>query len=204
MFVPDFRQACERSTVRLFPGFSRRHPKRHDAQSSVGVIVLPAVSASGRLHFHGWIRIPHQASQTPQRLTVSEDGRPLAIVAPEALVVVARALVSDKDAPFGPWWGHSTSLWIANRDGHASSTRISGCGFSYLRKKADHELRMWSKVEYIPELVFTRVEEVSRTRRNDRVHQLREQRRQRRVASGRRRRLSWRSCSSAAGRVPLA
>jgi hypothetical protein len=71
----------------------------------------------------------------------------------------------------------STSLWIANGDGRASSTRTAGFGLEYLLKTADHELRMWRDTEFIPKLVFVGVESEVRSRRDGRARQLREQRR---------------------------
>ncbi len=158
-FIPAFRQASQTATVRLFPSFSRSHPERHDAMSSVGVIVIPAVSASGRLHFHGWIRMPCSASQTPKRLGIFENGVRIAIQAPEGLVTLVDTLVYDNDAPFNARSAGFTSLWIAHRDGQAVSTRTNGFGFKYLLKTADGELRMWSEAEFIPKMVFARVAE---------------------------------------------
>lgn len=177
--VRAFRQACERATVRLFPTFSKSHPERHHPQSSIAVIVLPAVSASGRVHYHGWIRIPRNAPQALQRLWIQERGRSLAIESPEALAAFARALTADVHALFHPTRWYSTSLWIANRDGRAASTGTEGFGLNYLLKTADYELRQWADVEFVPTRVLGPVMETGQARRHERATELREQRRAR-------------------------
>jgi len=178
LIVPGFRQACERATVRLNPSFSKSHPERHDPQSSVGVILLPAVSASGRLHPHGWIRIPRSASQALRPVCIQVKGVDRVIQAPEALATFVHLLVDYIGAPFRPQrWGQTTSLWIANRDGRAASTRIDGLMLSYLLKTADNELRKWDDLEFIPHKMFVRMEDQIQARRDDRALHVRAQRR---------------------------
>lgn len=176
-FVRGFRQACERATVRLFPNFSKSHPERHDPQSSIAVIVLPAVSASGRLHFHGWVRIPRTAPQTPGRLWIHEQGHLRVVDAPEAIVTFVDALVAAPDAPFCPGQRYYTSLWVANRDGRAASTGTEGFGLKYLMKTGDYEVRQWADVEFVPTHVLGPVVEEGQARRHERARELRERRR---------------------------
>ena len=49
---------CESATLALNPLFSKAHPTRHKAADSVGMIVLPATTASGSQHLHGFLRLP--------------------------------------------------------------------------------------------------------------------------------------------------
>ena len=49
---------CESSTLALNPTFSKSHPTRHRAANSVGMIVLPATTAAGTQHLHGFLRLP--------------------------------------------------------------------------------------------------------------------------------------------------
>ena len=49
---------CEIATLALNPTFSKSHPTRHRASSSCGVIVLPATTAAGSPHLHGFLRLP--------------------------------------------------------------------------------------------------------------------------------------------------
>ena len=49
---------CESATLALNPTFSKSHPRRHVSADSVGVIVLPATTAAGTQHLHGFLRLP--------------------------------------------------------------------------------------------------------------------------------------------------
>ena len=49
---------CESATLALNPKFSKSHPTRHRAANSVGMIVLPATTAAGTQHLHGFLRLP--------------------------------------------------------------------------------------------------------------------------------------------------
>ena len=49
---------CESATLALNPSFSKSHPTRHRAADSVGIIVLPATTAAGTQHLHGFLRLP--------------------------------------------------------------------------------------------------------------------------------------------------
>ena len=49
---------CESSTLAMNPLFSKAHPTRHKAADSVGMIVLPATTAAGTQHLHGFLRLP--------------------------------------------------------------------------------------------------------------------------------------------------
>ena len=74
---------------------------------------------------------------------------------------------------------YSTSLWIANRDDRAASTRTEGFGLKYLLKTADYELRQWADIEFVPTRVLGPVMETGQARRHERATELREQRRAR-------------------------
>ena len=49
---------CESATLAMNPSFSKSHPTRHRAADSVGIIVLPATTAAGTQHLHGFLRLP--------------------------------------------------------------------------------------------------------------------------------------------------
>ena len=49
---------CESATLALNPTFSKSHPTRHRTADSVGMIVLPATTAAGTQHLHGFLRLP--------------------------------------------------------------------------------------------------------------------------------------------------
>jgi hypothetical protein len=153
--VRAIRNACEASTIQLFPTLSRRHPERHPASLSVAVILLPAVSASGRQHLHGWIRIPKAAPHTPTPVPIRVKGVLTHVVAPEALATFVKTLVYDVNAPFRttPWC--STSFWLDHIDGQVRSTTEGA--FRYLLRTADRELRQWNEIEFVPTLVFSRL-----------------------------------------------
>ena len=49
---------CESATLAMNPSFSKSHPRRHVSADSVGIIVLPATTAAGTQHLHGFLRLP--------------------------------------------------------------------------------------------------------------------------------------------------
>jgi hypothetical protein len=167
-FLAALCKACERATVTLFPTFSRSHPERHDPSSSVLIIVIPAISASGAVHYHGWIRIPNAASQVLQPVAIHTNGRRHHIDAPEALGVVVRALMDDTDAPFRPHQKYVTSLWVQHLEGLAvpSGRWFPAYELAYLRNTADGELRLWTECSWVPDLVFSRLNIPSNRTRN--------------------------------------
>jgi hypothetical protein len=151
-----FRQACEQVTLQAFPHFSKSHPQRHPADQSFGMIVVPAISASGMIHDHGWIRVPVTADVRPCDFDIDENNRPLTISGPTALgQFVSEILFS----PHSPYRGRGTSLWIHHVDRQAQCDTQSDPdpGLTYLRKVADGELRQWANAEHVPHLVFRRL-----------------------------------------------
>lgn len=175
-FIAALRRACERTTVHLFPIFSKSHPERHDPNCSVGVIFVPSISASGAVHYHGWIRVPHAASQVLQAVAIHTDGVRHHIDAPEALAAFVKRLVEDTGAPFAPDGKCSTSLWLSHRDGLAVPTGrgFRPFDFKYLQKTADGELRQWAESDFVPALVFksrTKSIAADRARRANRLRQ---------------------------------
>lgn len=158
VFIRAIRQVCEQTTLKLFPTLSRKHPERHPARLSIAVVVLPSVSASGRLHYHGWIRIPRAASQEPASILIRQDGNLTSINCSEALAAFVNALVYDVDAPFRTSGRHFTSFWVQHKNGDAQPAGPnSNEAFRYLRKSADKEIREWTRTEFIPTLVLRKV-----------------------------------------------
>lgn len=151
-----FRRICEKSTVRAFPHFSKSHPQRHPADQSFGVIVVPANSASGVLHDHGWIRIPRAADLSPRNVWIHDHNQRKQISAPKALADFVNEVLYGDRSPFS---GFGTSLWIHHVNGRAQcdTEHDPGPGFSYLLKTADGEIRQWANAEHVPNLVFKRL-----------------------------------------------
>lgn len=180
MFIRAIRQVCEQTTLKLFPTLSRNHPERHPTCQSIAVVVLPAVSASGRLHYHGWIRVPKAASQKRASILIRQDGNPSSIIGSEGLAEFVKALVYDADAPFRTSGRHFTSFWIQHKDGHAQPTSANDSTgeFPYLRKTADGEMRQWTWTEFIPTLVLARVLKSIRQQRQMRAQQIKQTRKQ--------------------------
>lgn len=155
-----FRNACQRATVSTFPTFSKSHPERNDPRQSVAVIVLPAISATGTLHYHGWFRIPVDAPGSYEPIQIEQNNRPIIITAPVALAAVSRHLVTGTDAPFRNGKYH-TSFWLANDGTTARDDSFypkTDKPFAYLVQRKDGERRLWDQIEFLPPLVFQRLD----------------------------------------------
>ncbi len=155
-----FRAACEQATCDLASGRHRRHPDRHPPERTVGAIVVPAYNASGRVHFHGWIRIPTIAIADTCEIPIDEHGQGLPIVGPVALSHWVHHLIGHQDAPFHASWPYLTSLWIHHEHQHAvpDDAHTPDAAETYLEQSRDGELRMLADAELVPTRLFARLE----------------------------------------------
>jgi hypothetical protein len=164
--ITRFFHACVDASRNIFPELSRSNSRRHHSDKSVGVIVIPCVSASGLIHWHGFIRIPALAMKgTPDAVSfvIQDDTVHTLISGPHALRTFAATLRDQ----FHPHPGVSTSLWIENQtpsDGrrqeaadHIRYPHVCHRSLAYLQNTADGEVRDWTGTAFLPHAVFRRV-----------------------------------------------
>ena len=158
-----FTHACWDTSRKLFPELSHSNSDRHPAEKSVGVILLPAMSADGLWHYHGFVRLPLLAlppDAPPVAITIHESSALKIIEGPTALL----AFVKRLRRYFHPHRGRSTSLWVGNhapRDGaraeaadHRRYPQIVAGALTYLQNFADGEVRALIDTDFLPKAVF--------------------------------------------------
>ena len=166
-----FHAAVDTSRT-VFPELSRSNSDRHPVEKSVGVILLPAMSADGLMHYHGFVRLPVLAlppDAPPVPITIHESSALKIIEGPRALLVFVKRLRHY----FHPHRGRSTSIWLGNhapRDGaraeaadHRRYPQIATGQLSYLQNAPDGEVRQWTDADCTPKAVFKGLASVAAT-----------------------------------------
>jgi hypothetical protein len=161
-----FFRASVNASMETFGDLSRSDSKRHHSDKSFGVIVLRCISASGLVHWHGFIRMPLLAINgvlDDAVIAIEDHNERLTITGPSALRTMNLTLRDQ----FHPRPGVSMSLGIGNQahDGerhpraadHRRYPHVTSGWLTYLQGTADGEVRDWRDLEFLPHAVFKRV-----------------------------------------------
>jgi hypothetical protein len=162
-WITAFDSACATASCEVFPELSRRQHWRHPSDKSIGVIVVPAVFASGALNWRGVLRLPVSAVSGPSDVVlipVNDQATETLITGPAALRIAAAALRG---------WFHSgpvasMSLWIAYESvsdcrrpeaaDHRDHPQVVSHWLESLVDTSESERRDWGSVAFFPQQVF--------------------------------------------------
>lgn len=125
--------------------FSTRCP------DGVFVFLLPAVSRAGRIHYHGFIRVPVERIEALQDWTpavICQQGCHYTIRVPRIIRnLLWNSHTKNEESAFG-------NLHLDNHDEHLSLITYGSGGsqkiLNYWNKTRDGEVRMFSEGEFIP------------------------------------------------------